>query len=246
MFRNYNTLDDVPEALREHYELRTSDDGAQSYIPKVSDDHPIIRSNRKLLREKKEAETRSVELQADLDAAKATSIPRGHVAIAKSDNELLEKVKAHGSGDEVIAKLTEHKALKEANDKRTREDSLTAVAKELSYEPEAFKRLNGLPEFEIREKDGKKSVIAKLKDDKGTITEKPAQEFIESSADFAPFLPALKADGKGVRVPGSGAGSGTPGKNAFDQAREFAKNYNDGQKQGPSITERFGITTPAA
>jgi len=220
---SYNAESEIPENMKGAYVAR---DG-KFVLDDLADDHPVVTSKKDLLREKSTAVRKSEELQADLDNAKTSSIPRGHVAVAKADAELLDKIKTHGSGDEVVAKLTEHKTLKEETDKRKRDDSLREVAKLLSYEPEAFVRLQSLPEFDIREKDGQKTVIAKVKDG-NTIVEKPAQEFIEGSADFAPFLPALKADSKGTRVFGSPS-NGTPPKDVFTKIREQAAQE---QKQG--------------
>lgn len=218
MLKTYNSIDEVPEALREHYKM-----SADKYVPDLSDDHPVLAQNKRLLREKADAVAKAEELKADVEAAKSSSVPRGHVAVAKADAELLEKVKAHGSGDEVIAKLTEHKTLKEETETRRRQDSLVEVARELGYVPEAFVRLQGLPEFEIREKDGVKTVVALVKNG-DTIVEKPAQEFVEGSADFAPFLPALKADSKTTtRVHGTSGTVAAPPKNVFEKIREKAK-----------------------
>lgn len=218
MLKIYDKLDDVPEALREHYKLS---DG--KYVPELSDDHPVLAHNKKLLREKSEASAKVEELKADVEAAKTNTVPRGHVAVTKADADLLEKLKAHGSGDELVTKLTEHKTLKEETDKRKRDDHLREVAKHLSYEPEAFVRLQNLPEFEIRDGENGKTVIAKIKGENNTITEKPAQEFVESSADISPFLPALKAEKGGTRVHGSSSSGGQPPKNVFEKIRETVK-----------------------
>jgi hypothetical protein len=213
---SYDSQESIPENIRGAYVLS----GGKWLLDELSDDHPVIVKNKEVLRDKSKAVSKAEELQADLDNARGSSIPRGHVAVAKSDADLLEKVKAHGSGDEVVAKLTEHKTLKEQTEQRAREDNLRQVAKALSYEPEAFVRLQNLPEFEIRGEGDKKTVVAKLKDDKGVITEKPAQEFVESSSDFAPFLPALKAQGNGTRVHGSSGSAGQPAKDLPTRIRE--------------------------
>jgi hypothetical protein len=217
---SYTTESEIPENLKGAYVAR---DG-KYVLDDLSEDHPVIVSKKSALADKSRAVTKAEELQADLDSAKQSSVPRGHVAVTKADSELLEKVKVHGTTDEVVSKLTEHKTLKEETDRRKREDSLREVAKVLSYEPEAFVRLQNLPEFEIREKDGKQTVIAKVKGDNNVITEKPANEFIESSADYAPFLPALRATTNGgVKVHGTRGNDGTPPKNVFEKLREQEK-----------------------
>lgn len=237
MLKPFDKQEDIPEALREHYSKR--EDG--KWHVDISNDHPTVKHNAKLLSEKTAAEEKATSLQSDLDSSRANHLPRGHVAIAKADAELLEKVKPHGTAEEIVTKLTEHKDLKESADKRKREDDLRAVAKELGYENvEAFVRLPGLPEFEIREASGKKTVIAKLKDDKGVITEKDGKEFIESSSDLSPFLPALKASG-GTKVHGSTATPTNDGKDAFAWAKEFAKNYSETSQPTTDLAKSFGI-----
>src|ERR1051326_2573308 len=202
MFKVYDKLEDVPEGQREHYKLIGG-----MWVPEVSEDHPVLVNNRTLLNEKTAAETKASGLEtkvtgltADLESAKATSLPRGHRAVPVAEVEVMNAIKEHGTPQEITAKLSEHKTLKEESDARARQDKLREVAKELGYDNvDAFIRLPNLPEFEVREKDGKKTVIAKVKEG-SSIVEKPAQEFIESSPDIAPFLPALKTK-SGVYAP---------------------------------------------
>lgn len=244
MLKIYEKLEDVPEALREHYKLIEG-----KYVPEVSDDHPVKVNNVKLLNEKTQAETKAAgfetantSLKADLESAKAHSLPRGHRAIPVADVEAMEKLKEHGTATEIVTKLTEHKTLKEQSTQRAREDNLRSVAKELGYDNvEAFVRLPGLPDFEIRTgADGKKSVIAKVKGEGETITEKPAQEFIESSTEIAPFLSALKTSGGGTRFPDQRRDSGNPPKDVYDRIRENTKKVEAAEKPASSIAERFG------
>lgn len=223
MLKIYTKLDDVPEALREHYALV---DGR--YIPQLSDDHPVLVHNKTLLSEKTTASNKLKEVEADLDAAKSTSIPRGHITIAKADAESLDKFKALGKIEDVAAKLTEYDALKTESTKRATEDNLRLVAKELGYNEDAFVRLPNQPEYEIREEKGKKVVYAKVKDgDK--VVEKLASDFISNSADIAPFLPALTAK-PGVRVPTSGGGNEPVNDDGFKWAKDYAKEYVEQSK----------------
>lgn len=235
MLKIYNTLDEVPEGLREHY---SKVDG--KYVPQLSDDHPVLAHNKTLLGEKSQTTAKVRELEADIETAKAHSVPRGHVAVAKADSDLLDKYKALGkTPEELTAIQTEHGTLKQTEEKRAREDNLRLVAKELNYQPDAFILLPNLPEFEIRDgKDGKKSVIAKLKDDKGTVTEKPANEFIESSPSIAPLLPALKV-AEGVRVHTTAAGAGAQPVDQFAWAREFGKQYSENAKPVTDLVTAF-------
>lgn len=237
MLKLYDKLDDVPEALREHYKLI---DGR--YVPELSDDHPVKLNNTKLLNEKTVAETKAANLQGDLDSAKASSLPRGHMAVLKADAELLEQVKALGNLADLKVKLTEYESMSADLAKRKRADSLKAVAKELGYNDEVFSRLSDLPEFDIREKDGKKSIVA-LTRDGDKVIEKAGQEFIEST--YAPFMPALKVAQSGLETPGSGGGQSQGGKDPYASAREFAKSWNENAKAGTDVESRFGLAKSA-
>lgn len=245
MLKVYDKLEDVPEALREHYKLIEG-----RYVPEVSDDHPVKVNNVKLLNEKNSAETKASTLEtanaglkADLESAKGSSVPRGHVVVTKAEAEALTTLKDHGTATEIVTKLTEHKTLSEKVAKQERDDNLKLVAKELGYNNvDAFIRLPNLPDFEIRGEGDKRTVIAKVKDgDK--VVERPAMEFIESSADIAPFLPALKT-GEGVSVHGSTGGSQTQ-PDPFAAAREWGKQYNEANKPAASLAERFGLAKSA-
>lgn len=223
MLKIYLKLEDVPEGLREHYFLS---DGR--YVPMLSDDHPVLAHNKLLLGKNSEANVKVKELEADVEEAKKTSIPRGHLAVAKADAELLDKYKATGkTPDELTTALTEHKTLSDEVTKRQREDLNRSVAKELGFNTDAFALLPGLPEFEIRDgKDGKKAVVAKVVEGDKTI-EKDAKEYIEST--FRPLMSSLQVQ-SGFVPPGGGSGNGqTPDPYAW--AKEFGESWNKSKPQ---------------
>lgn len=228
MLKIYNTLDEVPEGLREHYK---KSDGR--YVPDLSDDHPVVAHNKTLLSEKSTATAKVKELEADIEASKDKHLQRGQVAVAKADAELIDKYKPLGTPDELTAMKTEHGTLKSDLDKRKRQDAHTVAAKELGYNVDAFLRLPDMPELEVREKDGKKSVVAKVKDGEN-IVEKPAKEFIE--ANYAALMPALQAKA-GVTLPvGGGSGEEGQGQDPFKWARDYGKEYAE---QSKPITDTF-------
>jgi len=240
MLKTYDKLDDVPEALREHYKLIQG-----RYVPELSDDHPVLVTNKTLLNEKNAVEAKVGELTADLESAKASGLPRGHVAVTKAEGELLNEVKQLGKIEDIKATLAEHETLKTDLATRKRADTLRSVAGDLGYNPDAFVLLPNLPDFESRDsKDGKKW-FAKVKDDKGVVTERLANEFIEGSDNLKPLLPALKATDSNVQVPGSGSGAGGGGKDPFASAKEFAKNWNESAKAGTDVESRFGVAKSA-
>jgi hypothetical protein len=238
MLTAYSNQTDVPEALREHYSKR--EDG--KWHADIPNDHPAIKHNAKLLNEKKEADDKATQLQSDLDSAKSSGLPRGHVAVAKADAELLNEVKALGPIAEVKTKLTEHESLKAEVAKAQRVENQRKVAAALGYNEAAFLQLANLPDMEIREKDGKKSVVALVKDgDK--VVEKVATEYVE--ATYAPLLPALKAKGE-TTVSTSGASAGATGAaDPFAAAREFGKQWNQTAATAGDVASRFGIAKTA-
>lgn len=239
MLKIYDKLEDVPEGLREHYKLIEG-----KYVPEISDDHPIKVNNVKLLNEKTAAETKAsgletanAGLKADIESAKAHSLPRGHRAIPVAEVEAMEKLKEHGTAPEIVTKLTEYKTLKNESVKRKTDDNNRLVAKELGYSnADAFVQFPNLPEFEIKEVDGKKTVVAKVKDG-DNVTEKPAKEFIESN--YAPLMPALQANA-GVELPvGGGSGEGGQGGDPFQWAKDFGKEYAEQSKPVPDTFAEF-------
>lgn len=245
MLKIYNTLEEVPEALREHY---VKSDG--KYVPQLSDDHPVLVHNKTLLTEKANATNKVRELEADIAAASEKSVPRGHVAVPKADADLLAKYKEHGTPEEVATIKTQHAALTEKDQKRTREESLRQVSKALGFNDEAFTRLPSLPDFISKPgKDGKSiEWFAQIKDDKGVITEKPAKEFIESSTDIAPFMASLKVESKQVELPGGQMSTGgIPNNDPDAWAKQFADDYSKSSTPVGSLYDAFYHTAkPAA
>lgn len=241
MLSIYNTLEDVPEVLREHYRKQ---DGR--YVPHLSEDHPVVAHNKTLLSEKSAATAKVKELEADMEQAKSTSLPRGHVAVAKADAELLDKFKSLGKPEELTAKLGEHEVLKAEVDRHKRDSHLEQVAKVMGYDNvEAFKRLSNLPDFEIKGEGDKRTVVAKVRDgDK--IVEKPAVDFMTTSPDHAPFLGALKTTG-GVQVHGTPAKSQSQPQNVFDKIRSDVKVKQEAQQAHihPMFKRIAGRVAPA-
>jgi hypothetical protein len=237
MFQAYANQTDIPEALREHYSKR--EDG--KWHADIADDHPAVKHNAKLLSEKQGAESKVTQLTSDLESARAGNLGRGQVAVTKAEVQLLDEYKPLGAPAELKVKLTEHETLKADAAKRAEDDKRVAVATELGYNPEAFKRLSNLPDFDIRtDKDGKK-VFALVKDgDK--LVEKPATEYLESNADIAPFLPALKAKPApvGVTVNGTTSTVAPKADDPFTWAREFGKNWNE-SRPATDVKAAFGI-----
>ena len=237
MLKIYNTLEEVPEALREHYK---KSDGR--YVPDLSEDHPVLVHNKTLLSEKTTATNKVKELEADIAASSEKSIPRGHVAVKKEDAQLLDQYKALGTPDEVGTKLAQGKTDAEELATRTRSETLRKVAKAHNYNEDAFALLSDLPEFISRpSKDGKTTDwFAQIKDDKGVITEKPVKEFVESSEKIKPFMASLTQKSDGVRVPTTGPTTTVTSSDPFAKSKAFGEQWNEQAKAGTDVASRFG------
>jgi hypothetical protein len=243
MLQVYTNQTDVPEALREHYSKR--EDG--KWHADIPDEHPAVKHNAKLLSEKQAAEQKVTQLTSDLESARAGNLGRGQVAMTKAEATLLDEYKPLGVPAEIKVKLDQHKTLSEDADKRAKEDKLRLVAKELEYDNvEAFIRLPNLPDFDIRtDKDGKKSVIAKVPEG-ANFTEKPAAEYLQSSPDHSPFLPALKTQPTGVTVNATGSTQNQPKPGEpFAWAKDFAKNYSAGSQPVTDLAKSFAERSSA-
>lgn len=246
MLQPFVKQEDIPEALREHYSKR--EDG--QWHADIPDTHPAVKHNAKLLSEKSTAEGKVTQLTSDLESARAGNLGRGQVAVAKSEVALLDEYKALGTPAEIKPKLDEHGTLKEKDQTRAREDSLRKVAGALQLNEKAFILLPKLPDFIAKPgKDGKDEWFAQVKDDKGVITEKPAKEFVESSADISPFMPSLKAEpAKQVELPGGSLTTGQqPTTDPFAWAKQFADDYSKSSAPVGNLADAFyGNTKPAA
>lgn len=241
MLKPFDKQEDVPEALREHYSKR--EDG--KWHADISDDHPAVKHNAKLLSEKTTAEGRVTQLTSDLESARAGNLGRGQVVVTKSDAALLDEYKPLGTPAELKLKVDEHKTLNDEVAKTRRDQSLRQLAKDFGFNEEAFVRLPNLPDFERREKDGKADWVAKVKGEKDVITERPAKEFIESSTDIAPFMSSLKTAPQ-TKLPTTGAqdGSSASGGDPFTWARNFGKQWNESRPQ-TDVAAAFGLSKPA-
>lgn len=196
MLKIYDKLDDVPEALREHYEL-----SAGKYVPKVSDDHPLVKHNATLLNEKKAADEKAAKLESDLQSARAGNLPRGQRAVSTADAELLEKVKAAGvtKPEEFDALKTERDGLKVTEAKRAKEDNIRALARAKGWDAEQAVTLLAdeptLPDFLIADKGGKKEVTAKIKKSDTEFENKPFDDVWNSTPKLKALESSLKPAG---------------------------------------------------
>jgi hypothetical protein len=157
-------------------------------------------------------------LSGQLANASNSTIPRGHVAVPSAKAALLEQYEPLGTPDELKTIKTEHGTYKAESEATKREKHLRAVARASGYDEEAFIRLPELPEFELRDSDEKdeqgnpkKQAVAKIKGADNVITEKPIKQWLETSEQHKPLLPALlvQKQTNGTPLPSHGAGGGS-------------------------------------
>jgi hypothetical protein len=166
----YDKLDDVPEALREHY--RKSGD---RFVPEVSDDHPLVTQKATLLNEKKAADDKATKLEADLQSAGGVTKP-----------------------EEFDALKTEHAGFKAKAEQADAAAHAAQIGEAMKWDREKTARLVpkvfDLSQVEIRDgKDGKKELIARVKQADGSAVEKPFADVVKATPELSDLLPALAA-----------------------------------------------------
>lgn len=242
--RSYAKLEDIPQALRSEYVLK---DG--KYVLDVEgfeNVDSVLDKNQELLAQHSTDKTEITSLKGQVTkltnektALEGKSLPDGHVAIPAADKPLYDTVKSLNlPAEEIKTKVTEHGALK---DKERR----TELAHVMKWKPEAVEHMQGLPEYEIRDKtengkvvmgeDGKpeKVAIARIKDAKGVVTEKPLKEYFDQTPALKVFEPSLLAEPQqsGIEMPPFGT-SGT--------------GLKEDNLAGSVIASRYGHNLPKA
>jgi hypothetical protein len=222
MLKQYDKPEDVPEALREHYSRR-EDGKMHADIP---NDHPAVKHNATLLKEKNDAIAERDTAKSELDSAKASGLPRGHEAVPKADAELVKVIKEAGitKVEDFATLKTDHDTFKVKAETAEREKHATEIGELMGWDKEKTARLVpkvfDLSQVESRTgADGKKTLVAKVKQGDGTFIEKPFADVVTTTPDLNDLLPSLKSESGGTRVHGSTPGAGSGG-NLFDSIRE--------------------------
>jgi hypothetical protein len=134
---------------------------------------------------------------ADLDARlKAAAIPEGHVAIPKSDSELLASYKALGEPAAIKASVDRLPALESEVARRDREAELGAVAAVLRYEPAVLSKLaDGLKFVPAKAKDRGKEIDSFNVVDTGPDGKERTRPIADlEKDDWRPWLAALRPE----------------------------------------------------
>lgn len=158
-------------------------------------------------------------LTSELSTAQGSALPHGQRAVPKADAELVETVKAKGVNDAAAFNnlFVEHGQYKTEAQAAKAASHASAVGEAMGWDKEKTARLAtkvyDFSSLELRDgADGKKMVVAKVKQPDGTtFVEKPFAEVVKSTPELSDLLPSLAASGGGTRVPGSTGGGGTTG-----------------------------------
>lgn len=218
---SYDKLEDIPQEKRGAYIPK---DG-KFVLDTLEESHPLVVKKNQLKTEVSTKQGQLTKATNENTELKSKTIPEGHVVVAVADKQLLDTVKSYGGTPaEIDTKLKEHATLKAKDDERTKQDHLRAVARVMGWKEDALLLVPGLPDLEIRDvtengqpvKDQsgevKKQVIAKLKGENNTITEKQLREHFDATPALKIFEPSLLQNGQqqfgGTEFPRLGAGGG--------------------------------------
>lgn len=216
-------------------------DGAW-FLDDLSDEHPLVMTNKSLNTEQGKLKTQIDSLQAthgnlerERDEYKTKAIPHGYRAVSKEIAELGEMVKQNGlTKDEIPNLKSDLDSFRNKEAQAAKVAVYRKAAQFLGYTNEdAFARLAN--ELEIAETDGKFTV--RVGDEQKELT----KEFIESTDTFKPFISSLTAQppkpGNGGDPKPTGAANGF-----FDRIREAVKSESVQPKA--DIDARFGKSAP--
>ncbi|HXG85095.1 MAG TPA: hypothetical protein VNI84_13830 [Pyrinomonadaceae bacterium] len=187
---SYDSEDKIPDNLKGAY---VADSSGTWILDDLDKEHPILRKNSELQREKNTLSTQNTKLSNDKTLAESKSIPEGYVAVKAEDAPVIEKFRAAGVSLEELPQL---KTKVEAFERERREaaslDYRKSISKKLGYDnADAFARLAERLDI-VPEGDAD---FVQFKNNKGEIEKKPlTKEFVESSDVFKPFLSSLNVE----------------------------------------------------
>lgn len=259
--RSYATEAEVPTEHKADYVLR----GGRYVldIEGVENVDGLLSKNTELLGKVSghaaELSTKDAEinrLTGELTQARtAPTLQSGQRAVSKGDAELVEAVKAEGLDtiEKVKTLKTEHGNYKTTAEAATAAKHAEEVGTVMGWDKEKTARtatkVYDFSTLEVREADGKKTVVAKVKTAENQFVEKPFAEVVKSTAELSDLLPSLTANGStGTRVPGSTGGGGSAAKNEFDEIRgEVTETRKTAQpKDNASVLAALNGQRPAA
>lgn len=223
MLRTYQKLEDVPEALREHY---VESNGV--FVAQLDKDHPVLANNTQLKSEKESLQRRLRTVTDEKTQLEGNSLPEGHVPVTAADKALLDKVKAMGDEAKITEAVTEYPKVKERVEEAERDTVYGQAAEANGYtNVEAFKAAARAHKLKVEMKDGKPFV-----------GDKSLSDYVEATPDLKALSGAF-VQGQAKR----GMSTDPPPKGnttVYDRQREEVKKSAP-QESGQSwLAKRFG------
>lgn len=174
------------------------------------------------------------DLKDQVKEAQTQTPGRNQAVISKDDAELLEQYKALGDIETLKKQQGELTTATEELGALRKRDTLREVAEAAGFKLPVLERLGADLEFEIKEveKDGEKTKIAHVKNG-DEIT--PLSDYAQ--ANWADFLPSLKAEPQGQQQPPVTFPSQSPGKSTAPQSgvlEKFIKNAQEVRNAQPN------------
>ncbi|MEO5859170.1 MAG: hypothetical protein ABIR33_09505 [Pyrinomonadaceae bacterium] len=197
MLKIYDSKDQIPEALLEHYNRR-ADGKYEPIVEGINSIGGLIEKRDELLEKVKTIPGLKTRI-GDLEGLE--TLPSGKVAVDKAEFETLkaqhEAYSALGEIDAIKPKVEGYDDLRSKDDKRAKEEVYRTAAKTAGYDESKFIKLAGDDNIETVIKavteNGKsvEKVYVKTKDDKGKETETAIDDYVKTSPNFAPFADSL-------------------------------------------------------
>jgi hypothetical protein len=198
MLKIYDSKDQVPESLTEHY-ARRSDGKYEPQIEGINSLGGLVSKRDELLEKVREIPTLKTRV-AELEGLE--TLPAGKVAVDKKEFDALktehESYAALGSLDDIKPKVEGYAALKEKDEARERQENYRAVAKASGFTNEdGFIQLASTDKIEpilkTVNENGKaiEKYFVKTTNDKGKEIETPITDYVKESPTFKPFADSL-------------------------------------------------------
>jgi len=197
MLKIYDSKDQIPEGMVEHYERR-SDGKYEPQVEGINSIGGLLAKRDELLDKVKEIpglKTKVAELEG------LETLPSGKIAVDKKEFEAIKSANdayvALGTLDEIKPKVEGFDELKQKDEDRTRAETYRTVAKTSGFTNEdGFIRLAQIdklePVLKSVQENGKavdRYFVKTTKD--GKEVETPVTDYIKDSPNFAPFADSL-------------------------------------------------------
>jgi hypothetical protein len=202
MLKIYDSKDQVPEALADHYSRRSSDGKYEPQVEGINSIAGLLAKRDELLEKVKEIPTLKTRV-SELEGLE--TLPSGKMAVDKKEFETLksehEAYTAVGKLDEIKPKVEGYDELKAKDAARTKDETFRTVAKVSGFNEDKFaalaqKATNTIEPFLRTVNENGKPVekyFVKTTNDKGKEIETPIDDYVKESPDFKPFAADLAA-----------------------------------------------------